>query len=175
MFLFIKILLDIAKYCRKVWPSVGGFLLLRLGWEVFAVLLRCIANSKPLLLPTFRLLSCFTSWCLCVIPKDHLASSASQTEGQPQGPEGPALEIPFYRIMEGLSDVSLGRSFLELFYFTAVGPKNDLGEFLRKCTFLAPVPEILIWHDCDWEPAICILPQLPQKTATQVLRGNSGT
>lgn len=78
-----------------------------------------------------------------------------------KGLRWPALEISFYRIMEGLSDISLGRSFLELFYFTAGGPKNDLGEFLRKCTFLAPIPEILIWQDCGWEPAICILPQYP--------------
>lgn len=66
-----------------------------------------------------------------------------RTEGQPQGPE---VEISFYRIVEGLSDVSLGSSFLALFYFTAVSPKNDLGEFLRKCTFLASIPEILIWR-----------------------------
>lgn len=88
-----------------------------------------------------------------------------RTEGEPQEPEVASL-TNLYRIVKGLSDNSLGslgRSFLALFYFTAGGPKNDLGEFLRKCTFLAPIPEILIWQDCGWEPAICILPQyLPE-------------
>ena len=52
-------------------------------------------------------------------------------------------------------------SFQAQFYFTAVGSENDLGELLRKCTFLTVVPEILISQDCGREPAICILSQVP--------------
>ena len=147
VFLFIKSLLDISKFCRQS-CFLFCFVLFCFVWEVLAVLVRCIAPISLFFPQTFRLpFLCKFPQCLLSIQMLTWLPQPKRTEVQPPGPGWSAFETSFCGTVEGLVGsvlVWVSWYYFILWQWVPTQWFEGTSEKMHIAGTSSPVPQILI-------------------------------